>query len=273
MSSLTIAPSTTTTPMTTPTASLPTPILNSTVPLVTLGPTNSTGPGLVTDPTGTVAMASATRGPVPLQYGASNATINTGLKKDNYGALRAYPEPFSRGIRQLGYLASYVADANSQPYEIPIDEPTCFITPSGGSVSVDPLMDALPTNCTLACMQPRLLFEPTTFATCIQLATAAVFVQAGQAQVDSGHETTRKTSQELAIPRDLTSFNGTKILTDMVSCAVAACKNKGGGACSKEILNLGNTPIEPGSLRRLHDALEKYCEYADSVVRIGRAHV
>ncbi|KLU86064.1 hypothetical protein MAPG_05083 [Magnaporthiopsis poae ATCC 64411] len=269
MSSLTIAPSTATTATTTattPTASLPTAILNSTAPLVTLGPTNSTRPFLVSDPTGTVVMASATQGPVPLHYGASNATINTGLKKDNYGVLRAYPEPFSRGIRQLGYLASYVADANSKPYEIPIDEPTCFVTPSDGSVSVDPLMDALPTNCTLACMQPRLLFEPTTFATCIQLATAAVFVEAGQAQVDGGHDATRKTSQELAIPRDLTGFNGTKVLTDMVSCAVAACKNKGNGACSKEIVNLGNTPIEPGSLRTLHDALEKYCDHADSVV-------
>ncbi|KAL8399748.1 hypothetical protein RB594_000235 [Gaeumannomyces avenae] len=269
MSSLTIADPTAASGLssTTFTASLPTAILDSTVPSVTLGTANSTSSSLLTtDSSAAAAMASATQA-VALHYGASNSTINTGLKKDNYGALRAYPEPFSRGVRQLGDLAKYIADTTkSEPYEIPIDEPTCFLTPSDRSVSVDPQMDSLPTNCTLACMQPRLLFEPTTFATCIQLATAAMLIEAGQAEVDSAHETTRKTSQELAIAGNLSGFNGTKVLTDMVICAVAACKNKGKGACSDDIISLADTPIQASNLVRVHDVLQDYCVYADSFV-------
>lgn len=236
-------------------------------------------PGLGENKTFSVAQSSPTFGPVSLRFVPSNTTLNSNLKKDNYGATRAYPQPFSRGINQIRIISENITKdwsqedlsvyANLPPntpprVKIPVDQGTCSIVRS--SPTGDSNTEPRAYNCTQACSDPRLLFEPSTFATCMQLATAALWIADNRTSVDLTDVYSRKLSESLSFTESLTDFNGSLVLENMVLCSVAACRNKGQGACSNEIMNLKDITVRTGNLLQITTALARYCEHADSVV-------
>ncbi|KAH8839352.1 hypothetical protein MCOR27_003806 [Pyricularia oryzae] len=217
--------------------------------------------------------------PVSLRFVPSNSTLNSNLKKDNYGVLRAYPQPFTRAVNQIRDISTHIttdwAHADLSNYSnlppntpprgrIPIDQPTCFVVRSGSVTESN--MEPRTFNCTQACSDPRLLFEPTTFATCMQLATASLWIADNRTKMDPADEYSRKLSETLSFKSDLTDFNGSSVIQNMVSCSVAACRNKGKGACSDEIMDLKDITVRTDNLLQIATALARYCDHADSVV-------
>ncbi len=113
-------------------------------------------------------------------------------------------------------------------------------------------------NCSVACTDKRLLFGSIdTLTNCLLLATAALFVQNGYPALGLGNAD--NVTQLSGVP-SLADFDGTRVLNEVVQCAVGACQDTSLGTCSASTLSLENATAGFHSLDTVLDGLKHYCD-------------
>ena len=114
-------------------------------------------------------------------------------------------------------------------------------------------------NCTEACSNPSLLFEPENFRACTTLAGAALYVQDQAYSVDRTDAETAAVMAAWKVP-DLATFNATGLLGDVGDCISESCTIKGKlGECPDELDTLEGVKITTANLGSVASQMTLYC--------------
>lgn len=117
-------------------------------------------------------------------------------------------------------------------------------------------------TCFNICHDSSTLFLPFNMETCLQLATIGILIGNGSLEIDySGG--TKSVVDSFGIG-DLTSWNGTKILTDVVQCVVSSCDDNSIGACPPSMRGLSGIAVNAETLQDISQSLDHFCDDFDA---------
>ncbi|KAK3994830.1 hypothetical protein QBC44DRAFT_379248 [Cladorrhinum sp. PSN332] len=113
-------------------------------------------------------------------------------------------------------------------------------------------------NCTVACADPKHVFGSlSTLANCVTLSAASILVESNVI-LESSLDTSLLRSLGIG---QISEITGTGVLSSVVQCAAASCRQTGFGNCSEVIADLGNSsPLGSESLGSVKGALSTYCD-------------
>lgn len=113
-------------------------------------------------------------------------------------------------------------------------------------------------TCFSTCHEQSTLFLPFNLEPCMKLATIAVLIGNGTLEMTVS-DATNSAFQSLGIG-DLTTWNGTKILTDVVQCVVSSCDDTSIGACPPPVRGLSDITVNAENLEEISRRLDQYCD-------------
>lgn len=117
-------------------------------------------------------------------------------------------------------------------------------------------------TCFSTCHEPSTLFLPFNLEPCMKLATIAVLIGNGTLEMTKS-DATNSAVQSLGIG-DLTTWNGTKILTDVVQCVVSSCDDTSIGACPPPVRGLSDITVIGENLQEISQRLDQFCDRVDA---------
>lgn len=113
-------------------------------------------------------------------------------------------------------------------------------------------------TCFSTCHEPSTLFLPFNLEPCMKLATIALLIGNGTIEMTEP-DPTNSAIESLGIG-DLTTWDGAKILTDVVQCVVSSCDNTSIGTCPSSVRGLSDTTVDAESLQDMSQGLQHFCD-------------
>lgn len=117
-------------------------------------------------------------------------------------------------------------------------------------------------TCFDTCHDSSTLFLPFNMETCLQLATIGILIGNGSLEVDYSDKT-KSVVDSFGIG-DLASWNGTKILMDVVQCVVSSCDDNSIGPCSPSVRGLSGIAVNAETLQDISQSLDHFCDDFDA---------
>lgn len=117
-------------------------------------------------------------------------------------------------------------------------------------------------TCFSTCHEKSTLFLPFNLEPCMKLATIAVLIGNGTLEMTES-DATNSAVQSLGIG-DLATWNGNKILTDVVQCVVSSCDDTSIGTCTPPVKGLSDITVNAENLQEISQRLDQYCDRVDA---------
>ncbi|KAK3319099.1 hypothetical protein B0H66DRAFT_623471 [Apodospora peruviana] len=121
------------------------------------------------------------------------------------------------------------------------------------------------TNCTEACLDPKSLFTPRNFYTCVLLAAAALLVQNDDYYVNNSDPATIQAMDQWHVA-DLSTLDGPGILTNVGQCIATSCVRSTLGECGHDVRKINDFDYSDMGvyfLPNVTNSLDLYCDGFD----------
>lgn len=114
-------------------------------------------------------------------------------------------------------------------------------------------------TCYSTCHTRSTLFLPFNLEPCMKLATIAVLIGNGTVEMTESDPDTDGTLESLGIG-DLATWDGNKILGDIVQCVVSSCEDTSIGACPPSVRGLSDINVNAENLQDISQSLDQFCD-------------
>ncbi|KAJ0118246.1 hypothetical protein J7T55_009029 [Diaporthe amygdali] len=113
-------------------------------------------------------------------------------------------------------------------------------------------------TCFDTCHDPSTLFLPFNLEPCLGLATIAMLIENGTLEMDRS-SVTQSAADYLGIG-DLTNWDGSKVIADVVQCAASSCDDSPIGTCAPSVRGLEGITINAENLHDVFQRLDGFCD-------------
>lgn len=188
-----------------------------------------------------------------------STAVSVPLVLSTYQGSGEYGERITE-IATLAEPLSSIVEEVDFPYEAGDYDEWSFEIHPGSCVttSAESLNDHVG-NCYSVCFDPTTLFLPFNLQACLILGSAAMLIKNGTLSFNESNIENVKADNWLNIGH-ISTWDGAKIMQDVVECAVASCTQSNISTCSDKALGLDSIEVTADNLQAIYDGLGALCD-------------
>ncbi|KUI54496.1 hypothetical protein VP1G_01929 [Cytospora mali] len=163
--------------------------------------------------------------------------------------IESLAQPVYDSASYMGSILYYIHDTSYSEMEVPL---------MGCGENSSQALSSSHGNCSQICFDSNTLYMPYNLQPCLSLGVAAMLIQSGSLVLDETEKNTETALKQYNVG-NLSTWDGTSIVQNIIDCTVAACTENKIGECPSKMLSLDGLTVTADNLQTVYAGLGSFC--------------